>query len=491
MPIIDDLAKMGYHPAQTIQTNNASVVDRSGAGGRQDITAGMRQNNFSSHPLDRTVSPILRARSWVSLYFKEWTARKIVNIPVDDVMRGGWGYDGLEEDATKKIEKNLVKLQFNKRLRQALRLERLVGGSVILMGVKDEAGDPTAPLDPESIDKGDLAFVNVIPRTRVTVSHYDNDPLSPGYGNPILYNIFGEQVHKSRLLIFDGDPSTQNQNDDLTYITTQYDSFGESVLSPIYDDIIRSVGSRQAALQLIHRASVLLIQNESMQAMLEGKGGQQALQKLDDLANQMSIYQAAMIDGKKIDIDQYSASFGSVPELLEKYLQIISAASDIPATRFLGVAPGGLNATGESDLENYYNMIDARRETDMRLQLEKFFAVQMRSVFGSSFNPADVEIEFEPLWNLSEEKLSTIRGQDTTNAVSLVGAGMVDAESAMKELRERGAWETESPNEDEDLNSLLAAAEDLLGGSEDDIAPENPEQPTEAEKNANPQTIMG
>lgn len=32
---------------------------------------------------------------------------------------------------------------------------------------------------------------------------------------------------------------------------------------------------------------------------------------------------------------------------------------DILATRFLGQAPGGLNATGESDLQNYYNMIDA------------------------------------------------------------------------------------------------------------------------------------
>ena len=462
MSILDDLNTMYGKP--TVRTQNASVVDRSGAGGRQDITAGMRQNNFSSHPLDRTVSPILRGRAWVNLYFKEWTARKIVNIPVDDIMRGGWKYDGLDDAACKSIEKSLVRLQFHKRLRQALRLERLVGGCIMLMGIKgDENIDASMPLDPATVDKGDLAFINVIPRTRVTVSNIDSDPLSPGYGNPMVYNIYGQEVHKSRVLVFDGDPITQNQNDDLTYITTQYDSFGESVLAPIYDDIIRSMGSRQAALQLIHRASVLLIKNEGLQNMLEARGGKQNLEQLDNIADQMSIYQAAMIDGKKVDVDQYSASFGSVPELLEKYLQIISAASDIPATRFLGQAPGGLNATGESDLENYYNAIDARRESDLRVQLEKFFAVQMRSEFGQSFDPDKVEVEFESLWNLSETDLSTIRMNDTTNATNLVNAGVIGPNEAIEELKERGAWETEIKGDDEEMNELLAEADALLG----------------------------
>ena len=211
-------------------------------------------------------------------------------------------------------------------------------------------------------------------------------------------------------------------------------------MAPIYDDIIRSIGTRQAAYHLIHRASVLLIHNENVLAQQESKEGKKALEKLDDIADQMDLYQAAMIDGKKINLDQWSATFGSVPELVDKYLQILAAASDIPATRFLGQAPGGLNATGTSDLENYYNAIDAHRSGPLNQQLEKFFNIAMRSEFGKEFNESMTKLEFPPLWNLSESEEATVRGQDTTNIVNAFNAGLIDANFANRELKDRDIY---------------------------------------------------
>lgn len=423
-----------------IKTHNSTTAGYSGNGGVQDRGAGHRVNNRSSHPLDRARSTYQRAFEYTSLYEKEWTAKKLVQIPVDDMLRGGWEYKNLEEEQSDDVNKALRKIKFFNKLRQALRLERLLGGSVLLMGVADNEDDPSQPLNVEAIGQGDLQFINVIPRTKISHAGYENNPFTPEFGSPKSYYIQGREVHASRLIVFNGDPLTENPNDDLYFKGGNRDGMGESVLGPVYDDILRSVGARQAGYHLIHRASVLLINNQNMQSMLESKGGKDSLRKLDEIADQMDLYQAAMIDGRKIELDQWSAQFGSVPELIMQYLQIISAGSDIPATRFLGQAPGGLNATGESDLENYYNMIDSKRETILRDALEKFFNVFMRSLLGDQFDRKYTELDFPALWNLSETEESSIRTQDAANIVNAFNSGMIDAGFANAEMKERGVY---------------------------------------------------
>lgn len=437
---------------ERIKAENSMTAGRSGNGGIQDRGSGQRINNISSHPLDRTRSTYARAQEWANLYWKEWTAKKLVQIPVDDMLRNGWEFENLNEDQVEKVEKGEKELRFVYKLRNALRLERLLGGSVMLLGLRDTKDNPTEPLDLDTIEEGDLQFINVIPRTRLSHAQYDNDPFSPTFGSPRTYQIYGREVHVSRMLVFNGDPLTENPKDDFTFKTGNRDGMGESVISPVYDDIIRSMGSRQAGYHLIHRASVLLINNQNLKGMLEGKNGKAALSELDEIADQMDLYQAAMIDGKNVNLEQWSAQFGSVPELLEKYLQIISAGSDIPATRFLGQAPGGLNATGDSDLENYYNMIDSRRDSSLRDQLEKFYNIMLRSLFGKEFQEDMVCLEFPPLWNLSEVEEASVRTQDSANINNAFNSGMIDASFANQEMKERGVWLTDpEPEMLEDL----------------------------------------
>ena len=119
-------------------------------------------------------------------------------------------------------------------------------------------------------------------------------------------------------------------------------------------------------------------------------------------------------------------------------LQVLSAASDIPATRFIGKAPGGLNATGESDRENYYNSIAAKQNHRLKPQLNKLLPVLGPSVLGNEFDLRQVSIDFPKLWNLNELDESTVRVNDTTNLVSMTTAGIISSAEAEAEARERG-----------------------------------------------------
>lgn len=425
-----------------VRAQNAQVFSGSiGAGQRSDTSRDLRVDNFTSHPLDRTRSDFLRARTWTELYYKEWAAKKIIDIPVQDMLRKPWKYDGLTDDQSKVLTNALRRFKFPRALRQALKLERLVGGAVILIGLKSEdESEVKNPIDLDNIQPGDVIFTNVVPRTKITVLEYDLNPLSPRFGKPMTYRVWQHAVHASRMMIFDGDPLVDNAINDTSLISASVDGFGVSVLSPIYDDIVRSISTRQSAMQLIHRASVMLINNGSLKSQLSSSMGQEAIQRLEELSRQMSIYQAGMIDGRDVTFDQWTAQFGSVPQLLEQFLQIISAASDIPATRFLGQAPGGLNATGRSDLENYYNNIEDIQESRLRPQLDKFMQMLIRSELPN-VDPDSVQISFEPLWNPSELEESQQEANYASALSILINSDIMSPEQGWAEAKHKGLIE--------------------------------------------------
>jgi hypothetical protein len=377
-------------------------------------------------------------------YYSNWAARKGIDIPVADMLREPWSYEGLDDEQTKQIETSQDMLGLLTVLGQALRLERLLGGSVILMGVAGSDDDASKPLDPSTVDKGDLKFLNVIPRNRITQAQFSNDPLSANFGRPEFYTIQGTTIHRSRLLIFDGDPIAPNNAADLGIADARRraDGFGDSVMESVLDDLTYATGARQAAFQLINQASVWLIETDLL-SLQETKEGSARIAELERLSEQVSLYRAAIIDNGGDSragsaMSSISPSFGSVPELMISYLQVLSAAWDIPATRYIGQAPGGLNATGDSDLENYYNQIEAKQRQRLRPQLMKLLAVLLPSVFGrGAVDITNIDIIFEPLWNLSETDLATVRNNDSNSLATLFNTGAISSTEVEAEARER------------------------------------------------------
>ena len=68
------------------------------------------------------------------------------------------------------------------------------------------------------------------------------------------------------------------------------------------------------------------------------------------LANRAKGISATVLLDAEEDYQQKTASFNTLPEILMAFFQLVSGAADIPATRFLGQSPGGMNSTGESGM---------------------------------------------------------------------------------------------------------------------------------------------
>jgi phage-related protein (TIGR01555 family) len=424
------------------------------------------------------MSPMMQDKFCVDLYYTDWAAKKIVSIPVEDMLRDGWKYEGLADDQASLLITLQDSLSVLEQVKQAMRLERLVGGCIIFMGIVDGQDDPSQPVNYAALQKGCLKFLNVIPRTRVTNTTLDNEPLSPTYGRPVTYWVNGMQVHESRMLLFKGDPLLQVP--DSTIMPTQWtrnDGFGVSVLMPLIDDLTRATGSRQAAYQLVQRASVFLFAADTMD-LTSTTQGQAQMAKMQNIINQINLFRGAVIDvqpGQQVPITTVSPSFGSVPELVMTYLQVLAAAGDIPGSRFFSQAPGGLNAPGDTELENYYGRLESSQKQDLRPKLLKLLKVMGPSALGEAYSSVKIDVIFEPLWSLSEAEQATIRTQDTTNILNMQAAQLLSDFECLEELRLRNVlivekdaeqMEEEPAVSDDPAGDLAATLAELGGGND-------------------------
>jgi phage-related protein (TIGR01555 family) len=432
-------------------------------------------------PTTQPMSPFVQDKFAVDLYYSDWAAKKIINIPVEDMLREGWQYEGVSDDQDAALETLQDALSVPEKFKQAMRLERLIGGCAILMGIDDGAAGADQPVNYAALRKGCLKFLNVIPRTRITNTTLDYDPLSPTYGEPMTYWVNGEQIHRDRLILFKGDPLLQAP--DSSIMPSQWlrnDGFGVSVLMAMMDDLTRATGSRQAAYQLVQRASVFLFQSDLMD--LGGtKEGQNAIQKMQDIVNQINLFRGAVVDrqpGQTDPITTISPQFGSVPELVLTFMQVLAAGGDIPGSRFFSQAPGGLNAgDGGTSLENYYGGLTSKNKQETRPRLLKLLKVMGPSALGDDYSNTKIDVLFPPLWSLSELEQAQVRQADSTTIVNLVTAALISDAEALEELRlrdvlmiEKGVAEEEDPGEmpptsGDPAAALAASLAELQGGA--------------------------
>ena len=90
---------------------------------------------------------------------------------------------------------------------------------------------------------------------------------------------------------------------------------------------------------------------------------------MDDIGGALnrikSVYRLMMIDKEREDFSRVAIQFAGLGDLMTKYQERLAAAADIPMTRWAGRSPGGLNASGDSDMNNYVMMVEANRENNL------------------------------------------------------------------------------------------------------------------------------
>lgn len=365
-----------------------------------------------------------------------WMARKAVTIPAFDMLREGWDWQAGKADI-EKIEAEERRHGVARKMTDALIKARLYGGAGMIISVRN--ADPAEPLDPEQIGEGDLEFLTVLSRRHLIAGDIMRDPMSPLFGRPEYYEISTgtggmTRIHASRVARFIG----AEHPDPLTSTTR----WGDSILDHV-EIAIRDATAGQAGIAaLIQEAKVDVIKVPGLMQLIATQAYEDKMVRRFGLAAEgKSLTNALVIDGEE-DYQQKQINFANMPEVQRMLLLVVSGAADIPATRFLGQAPLGMNSTGESDIRNYYDRLGAEQELTLRPAIDPIFEAVIRSALGS--RPDDVWAKFTPLWQLSEKEeaeIGKIEAEETQiYALGALVPGPVLAEAVRNRLIERGRY---------------------------------------------------
>lgn len=355
---------------------------------------------------------LLTDEQLLNAYRGAWFPRKVVDIPAKDATRR-WRAWQASKVQIEKIEAEEKRLQVKARTMEALIKARLWGGAAIFIGTGDR--DTSQPLEPDRLGKGGIKYLTVMSRRDLSATEQDRDVMSPNYGKPKAYRLGGSaiEIHPSRLVIFTG---ADIPDQDLA--SGNQFGWGDSVLQAVFEAIQQIDSTMANVASLIFEAKVDIIRiPDFMQGMQDPEYKKLLLERFRLAATAKGINGALLLD-KLEEYESKSASFGTLPDIIDRFLQNGCGAADIPATRMLSQSPAGMNSTGEADLRNYYDRIQSSQELDITPAMSVLDECLVRSALGS--RPPEIHYVWNSLWQTTAKERADI-GKTTAETIKTIG----------------------------------------------------------------------
>lgn len=388
--------------------------------GMRNFLAGFGDPTKDKAAAQRFVLELLDPEQLNAAYRGDWLCRKIIDVPAFDSCRAWreWHADDDEIELIEEAEKNLG---IQRKLMGGMSKARLFGGAAMIMGVDGQKFEEE--LDLESIGEGDLKFVHIVSRWEIEAGTLIKDLTSPWYGEPSYYKrtntaaIAQEQVKPplelSSLGYKPGDdllihPSRVVKLLGLEYPDLAYaqDSWSDSSLQPVIDAVKASGLVNSAIASMIAEAKLDVIKIPGLLEMLSTTAGTEKLRNRFSFAMAAkSTLNTTLIDSNE-EWERINLAFSNMDQVMGMYLNIAAGAADIPATRLLGREPAGMNATGASDIRNYYDRLQSEQAIKVQPALARLDEVLIRHALGD--RPEEIYYTWKPLWQMDEEQKSNV-----------------------------------------------------------------------------------
>lgn len=426
-----------------------------------------------------------------ALYRESWIVRRIIDvIPADMLKNWITITSGLDPDVEKRFSLTLRRTQLIDKLKRGMQWGRLYGGALGVMLVKHQGYDLSQPLQLDWIMPGDFAGLLIFDRWNGVnpSSELIEDISDPDYGYPKYYTVTDPagggsiKIHHSRVIRFTG--NTLPFWEEIAEM-----QWGASVVESIFDELRKRDNVSWNIAQLTFMANIRVLKMQDLGQLLAATDNEsqaellRTLEAQNMLLNNMGMQVMDAADG--LETHQYT--FGGLADCYQQFIMDISGAAEIPVTRLFGRSPSGLNATGESDLQNYYDMIAEKQESYLRPILNKVLPPFIISTLGSL--PDDFDFEFDPVAEPSDKERADLAKCGTDNVVAAYNAGLISQRTALKELKQQsertGVWTNIT---DEDIERASDSVEPpgemggMFGGMGGETAPASGEESPQQER---------
>jgi hypothetical protein len=372
-----------------------------------------------------------------SLYRSHWIIRRIIDTVPEDCCKN-WIQlkTQVNPDMLERLNKLERKAMIKARLIEGMKWGRLFGGAGAIMMIEGHESILDQPLDYDTIMPG--AFCGLLVRDRWSGLSPGPDlitnPRDPEYGLPEKYLVTTNDgktftVHHSRLLRFIGR--------DVPFWEKQAESYwGVSEVEHIYEELKKRDNTSWNIANLIFRAYLITLKMKDLEQTL-AVGDEQAKKDLYNIVqaqNWLMSNQGMLMMGQDDSLDTKSYSFAGLSDIYDKFCLDIAGAAEIPVTKLFGRSPAGMNATGESDMQNYDDKISQNQEAYLGPVIDKLLPVMCMSEWG--YIPDDLDYTFNPNRTMNNKDKADYADKACDTIGKAYDRGIISHKTTLKEYRQ-------------------------------------------------------
>ena len=341
------------------------------------------------------------------LYLYNGIANKIVSCPIDDALRNGFTLIDdndaiIEDDALQSVVEDV---DAESILKSIVTLNRLFGGALAVLIVND-GGELYEPLNIASLRSIDS--IKVYDPSDVSINQRYSDVSKGNYKEPELFTISNEHsgsfiIHESRTIRLTGELIPRRER-------YSRDGWGGNIFERIRSDLMNYSVSLRNSLMILQRMSQGVLKLNGLQSILTTAEGEEIVRRrMNAIDKARSIDNTIVIDSEDL-YELHNLSLGGITDVISIFQTALSASTDIPITRLFGQSPKGLNSTGESDMNNYYSMVEGIRMNQIKPVLLKLLDLIDKASDYDVTLPEKYTIRFNPLKVTNEkEKAETTK----------------------------------------------------------------------------------
>ncbi len=420
--------------------------------GFKDAFIARKLSNYETLMNERKLSD-----QQLALMYRNLIVRRIVTLVVDDAIKN---FIEIEGDQDECIVQELEALFIPEKLTEALYWDRLFGMSCALI-LADDGQELDQPINLKRLRR--VSGIEVFDKRSVMEDsaslYYDTDVRDVNFGKPEYYtitppngNLF--KVHRSRLLIFDGETLPKLER-------IANNGAGLSCLDGIPAAINRVKTSMDKTIDIMDKVSTSLLKLQGLSNVLQTEEGTKAVIKRLDLIDYSRRLNGSVAIDKNDEYAVFNIPLGGLTDIIQEMEQYVCAVTGYPFTKLFGRSPAGMNATGQSDMQIYYDKVRSYQKRKLRPALEYLVKLIQLSSEGPT-QGKELEkwsIKFKALEQLNDlEQANVDKTQAEVRAavvklvLDLVDNQMLDATQGRKYLAERGdipVSETELDLDDE------------------------------------------
>lgn len=348
------------------------------------------------------------------------------------------------------INKNSLKYDLNLHLRRADKFRNVHGIRHILFII--DGIDYEKPYNPDGIRPGAYTGIRqvdpywIAPQLSTSGT---SDPRDLQFYEPEYWQIRGEKIHRSHFIL--RGPEVED------VLKPTYRFGGIPLPQRIYRRVYNAERTANEAPELARTKRQFIHHVDLEKVAADPAKFFEQQQRSVDLSDNYGKF----FIGLKENLSKLETSLSDFDSVIASQYQLVAAAAGYPVTKLMRTTPTGLSSTGEHEIRQYHEELQAIQTNDFSRIINRHFECLMRSAICPEFqcDPFELHHEWLPLSDITEEQRANIASVRATTAKSYWDIGAVDAYDVRDNLiRDRfsgytGMESVERPDPLEDLEN--------------------------------------